>query len=178
MHRRIFALALALAVLGACAEQSDPASPFASRLSLNPARSPAAELYRIEALAAGTPWGEIGFPDVLVEIDGRFYVPHLAVIESARENRKVAKLLLPGQSCWLGAHRAAGSATWTWVPPGGAWGSDTFTNWSKNSPRDRGDDEPDPAGSVLALQADGRWRADVDATGTCFVLELKPLPDD
>jgi hypothetical protein len=178
MHRRNIPLVLAALLASACSDRPDIMSPLSPLASTHFSPTRAAEpLYHIDAIPLGTSW-EAGIPDVLVEIDGRFYVPHLAVIESARENRKVAKLLERGQTCWLGAHREAASAPWAWVPPGGVWDETSYTNWSKNQPRDHTDDEPQPLGTVLALQADGTWRAVADGTVTCRIIEFRPLPEE
>jgi len=172
-----------LLVALACAADSDPAAIFSPQYSVATAPGRAAEsLYRIETRAAGIFWDDISaMSDDLEEIGGRLYAHHLAVIETARENRKVSKLLPDGQSCWLGAYQSAGSGSWYWFTQAGPWDGSTYTNWSKNEPRDRFDDEPNGSGgdiSYLELNPDGTWNDVADGTGSCFIVELEPVSGD
>ena len=166
------ALVLALAGIAACAPDSDPTSTISRLDAIAPGgANPATHLYEV-VWRSPIYWEELqAIPDVLVEIDGKYYRPGLATIETARENRIAASYLADGSSCWLGGRRV--NDEWYWVSPPPR-NRVTYSNWDRNDRGDPRDDEPDGTGDYLMLNSDGTWQDVADGQGTCFLVELVP----
>jgi hypothetical protein len=170
MHcRTASGCALALLLLAACSENSNPVEPYYPLALVTPSEAPgnsAKPLYRLGTLATGQSITDVGFPDVLIPLRGRFYTQHLAAIESAEENRVVARLLGKDESCLLGAF--LDETGWHWLDTGEVWSEETYTNWAPG--------EPGAGDNAVAIIRDGLWVGVVDGTVSCFVIELKPVP--
>ena len=112
------ALAVALVGLAGCAVDSDPTTPYSPQYSAVEGARFGGSIYQVIRFASPVHYSELGTVDVLVPIHNRLYARHTAVIGSAAENRRVARMLGPGDACWITGpdHRyflLSADGTWT-----------------------------------------------------------------